>query len=82
MTCVPLTQQSRSMCGLGLKIREQFDGLSDDDLVDLYGLPPTASSFDQLDFYQLRPVVEQIAKEEPDLLAPWVIRRLRLSLRL
>ena len=52
------------------QIREQFNRLSDDDLVDLYGLPPTASSFDQLDFYQLRPVVEQIAKEEPDLLAP------------
>lgn len=70
MTCVPLTRQSRSMCGLGLKIREQFNGLSGDYLVDLYGLPPTASSFDQRDFYQLRPVVEQIAKEEPDLLAP------------
>ena len=52
------------------EIREQFNRLSDDALVELFGSPPTARSFGQLDFAQLRPVVEQVAKEEPDPLVP------------
>ena len=46
--------------------REQFYTLSDEAVVELFGHPPTAVSFDQLGFAELRPVVEQIAKGEAD----------------
>ena len=52
------------------QIREQFDKLPGDAVVELFGHPPTASSLDQLDFSELRPVVEQIAKQEADPLIP------------
>lgn len=52
------------------QIREQFERLSDDARAELFGLPPTAGSFDQLDFAQLRPVVEEIAKVEAHPLIP------------
>lgn len=41
--------------------REQFERLSDEAIVELYGYPPTAKSVDQLGFAELRPVVERIA---------------------
>ena len=50
--------------------REQFNNLSDEAIIDLFGHPPTATSFDQLGFAELRPVVEQIAKREADPLIP------------
>ena len=52
------------------QIREQFDKLSHDAVVELFGHQPTGSSLDQLDFSELRPVVEQIAKQEADPLIP------------
>ncbi len=50
------------------QIREQFSKLSDEAVVDLYGHPPTTTTLDQLGFDELRPVVEQIAKRDPDTL--------------
>ncbi len=52
------------------QIREQFDKLSSDAMEELFGHPPTANSLDQLDFSELRPVVEQISKREADPLIP------------
>ena len=48
------------------QIREQFDNLSNEACVDLFGHPPTTTSLDQIGFAELRPVVEQIAKREAD----------------
>ncbi len=48
------------------QIREQFYSLSDESVLDLFGYPPTDNSLEQLEFAELRPVVEQIAKGQAD----------------
>ena len=52
------------------QIREQFAFLSDESVLELFGYPPTATTLLHLDFAELRPVVEQIAKGEADPLVP------------
>lgn len=46
--------------------REQFDRLSPLAASDLFGYAPSAVSLMQMDFEELRPVVDQIAKQKPD----------------
>ena len=50
--------------------REQFDRLSSQAIVELYGYPPTLSSETEMSFEELRPIVEAISRKKPDLLIP------------
>lgn len=49
------------------QVRDQVYRLSDEAISDLYGYQPMSNSADQPSFDDLRPVVEQIAKGEPEL---------------
>ncbi len=48
------------------QIRDQFEFLSASDIADLFGHSPSANALEQLGFAELRPVVEHIAKGDPE----------------
>ena len=49
---------------------EQFEHLSDNDLIDMFGHPPPRDTFQQIEFQDLKPVLHEIAKGEPDISPP------------
>ena len=49
------------------QLREQFDRLPKSAAVELFGYPPMAISFGELTFEKLRPVVQAIARQKPNL---------------
>ena len=53
------------------QIRNQFDRLNDRSLVEIFGHPPTRSSFEGLNFEDLKPVIDAIALQKPDLSHPF-----------